>query len=348
MSSSRVVAAARSVSRSEALARSEALGAAMSSHIILFTLFEIPLYAFIGATVAGSIVMLAEELPIGLRAKGQSYGGLAVGLGGGLCIILMPLLANDGYSWRWLLGLAATGLFGVPVMRRVIPESRRWERAAASGAAQGTRFYDVFGARYRHRAVSIMVCVLLSNVVITAATTWSYFHAVSVVGLSAGIASVMMLIGGGIGMIGFPLGAWACERFGRVPTVTGFGLLAAAGCLGFYWGPPTHFHLPALWLGASFGWFTGAGNASQVGGNAAATELFPTALRGTMVGWFSLLAAVGSVSAQGSIALLAQAFGGLSTVVGYLTLLGIPSALIFGLFIEETRGLSLEVASKEE
>jgi hypothetical protein len=45
--------------------------------------------------------------------------------------------------------------------------------------------------------------------------------------------------------------------------------------------------------------------------------------------------------------MLAQSFGGLSNIVGYLALLGIPSAILFGLFIEETRGLSLEVAARE-
>ena len=78
------------------------------------------------------------------------------------------------------------------------------------------------------------------------------------------------------------------------------------------------------------------------------TELFPTALRGTIIGWFALISAVASVTAQGAIAFLAQRSGGLSVVVGYLALLTIPSAVIFGMCIEETRGLSLEVAARED
>jgi hypothetical protein len=35
-------------------------------------------------------------------------------------------------------------------------------------------------------------------------------------------------------------------------------------------------------------------------------------------------------------------------VIRFLALLGIPSALIFGAFIDETRGLPLEVAAKED
>jgi len=48
------------------------------------------------------------------------------------------------------------------------------------------------------------------------------------------------------------------------------------------------------------------------------------------------------------IAALIGPLGGLTKVVRYLALLGIPSAVIFGTFIVETRGLPLEVAAKED
>jgi MFS family permease len=325
-----------------------ALGAALSQNIVLFTVCEILLYAFIGATIASSIVMLAEELPIAQRAKGQSYGGLALTLGAGLCVLLMPFLDHGGYSWRWLLVLSAAGLTGLPLVIGALPESHRWEHAAASGATGTSGFADAFRQRYRRRTAPIMFCALLGATTGTAINSWSYFHAVSVVGLPSGMASLVVLIGGGLGMTGFPLGAWGCERVGRVPTVVTCGLLVTAGALFFYWGPPAHFAFPALWLGVGFCWFAVGVNGAMVGGNAAATELFPTALRSTMIGWFTLINALGALAAQSAIALLANPLGGLSNVVGYLAMLATPSAIIFGLFIEETRGLSLEVAAKEE
>jgi hypothetical protein len=39
--------------------------------------------------------------------------------------------------------------------------------------------------------------------------------------------------------------------------------------------------------------------------------------------------------------------GGLSIVVGALSIVGIPAAILFGLIIDETQGMSLETASKE-
>ena len=47
------------------------------------------------------------------------------------------------------------------------------------------------------------------------------------------------------------------------------------------------------------------------------------------------------------IAALIVPLGGLMRVVGYFALLGFVSAAVFGLFIDETRGLALDVAAKE-
>jgi MFS family permease len=95
-------------------------------------------------------------------------------------------------------------------------------------------------------------------------------------------------------------------------------------------------------------WFKVASAVMTVGANSAATELFPAALRSTMVGWQMITGAVFSVIAQTAIAALIGPLGGLTTVVRYFALLGFPSAIIYGLFLDETRGLTLDVAAKEE
>jgi len=85
-----------------------------------------------------------------------------------------------------------------------------------------------------------------------------------------------------------------------------------------------------------------------VGANAAATELLPAALRTTMVGWQMITGAVFSILAQVMIAALIGPMRGLTNVIIYFALLGIPSAIIFGVFIDETRGLPLDVAAKKK
>ncbi|MBI3782346.1 MAG: MFS transporter [Deltaproteobacteria bacterium] len=325
-----------------------ALGAALSTNVVAFTIFDIAVYACATATISSSVVLIAEGLPIELRAKGQSYGGLALGLGGGICVVLVPILSDHEQSWRWLLFLAGSGILLIPYMRRAIPESARWQHAAASGATKAGRFYDMFAPAYRGRAIPVLLCSLLSMTAVTAVTSWGYFHAVSVNKLSPAAASLMTIIGGGLSFAGLAGGAWSAERFGRVPTVSAAGVLLASGGLFFYWGPPQAMSLPAVWLGAGFGWFMIAVNAWMVAGNSAATELFPTALRSTMLGWLALVQAIASVTCQAVIALTAEAAGGLSVVVGYIALLAVPSAILFALTIEETRGLSLEAAAREQ
>jgi hypothetical protein len=67
-----------------------------------------------------------------------------------------------------------------------------------------------------------------------------------------------------------------------------------------------------------------------------------------MVGWQMITGAVFSMIAQMAIAALIGPLGGLTNVVRYFAFLGIPSAIVFRLFIDETRGLPLDVAAMEQ
>ena len=323
------------------------IGAAVATSLIWFAAFQIGLYAVVGAAGSGCVVMLSETLPIARRARGQSFGGLAGAVGSGLCVFFMPIFDAYGVSWRWMFVISALGVAMLPAMARLLPESERWERSDASGITERTHFYDVFQPLYRKRSITIIVCAFAAAISTTAANAFGYYHAVSVVGLSAASTSTMTIVAGGIGLLGFPIGAWSAERFGRVPTVVAFGIFITAGHLWFYWGPPTHFAWPFLWLSAGYFWFNLCDNGGTVASNTAATELFPTPLRGTMIGWFALVNAIGAVISNAAVALLATKMGGLSIVVGALSIVGIPAAILFGLMIEETRGLSLETAAKE-
>ena len=107
-------------------------------------------------------------------------------------------------------------------------------------------------------------------------------------------------------MVGFPLGARGCERYGRIPTIFVAGMMTALGALAFYWGPPAHLGLRWFYGSRSrIVIFTAALSAGQVGGNSLGTELFPTAIRGAMMGWFALIGAAAAISAQTLIAVLA-------------------------------------------
>ena len=324
------------------------IGAAVSIKLFWFAIFQIGLYAVVGAAGSGCVVMLSEELPIARRARGQSFGGLAAAMGAGLCVFLMPIFDAYGLSWRWMFVISALGVAMLPAMARLLPESGRWEISDASGINARTRFYDVFQPLYRKRSITMIVCALAVAISTTAANAFGYYHAISVVHMSSAATSTMTIVAGGVGLLGFPLGAWTAERFGRVPTAVGFGIFMTAGHLWYFWGPPSHYAFPLMWLSAGFFWFNLCDNGGTVAINAASTELFPTPLRGTMIGWFALVGAIGAVISNAAVAVLANKMGGLSIVVGALSIVGIPAAILFGLMIDETRGMSLEMAGKEE
>jgi MFS family permease len=228
-----------------------------------------------------------------------------------------------------------------------LPESRRWELVAVSGRTESSHFYDIFDSAYRGRAIPLIIATILGEASGAAVATWVYYHAVTVVHLSAARASAVLFFGGALGIIGLMLGVRLCETIGRVKSVAILGLSGLAGVLAFYWGPPANFAWPTLWLLVAHGWFAAMGRGTLVAANSAVTELFPTWLRGTMMGWLTLCVAIAAIGAQVTIAVLAKPLGGLSNVVGWISLLTIPSVLIWLLFIDETRGLTLEAASRE-
>jgi MFS family permease len=323
-------------------------GAALSPSPALFAMFEILISALLGGSVSSAIVLLAEELPINRRARGQAAAALASAVGGILAYPLIPVLVGWGFSWRWMLAPSVVGIGLIAPISRMLPEPMIWERAASANVGPKTSFYDIFHPLYRRRAVTLLVCAALDTMAGTAVNGWLYFEAVSIIGLFPARASLLVVIGMAVGMLGFPVGAWTSDRFGRVPTVAYFGGAAWLGALAFYHGPPASFPFPTLWLLACYCWFKMASSIMTVGANSAATELLPASLRTTMVGWQMITGAVFSILAQILIASLIGPMRGLTNVIKNFALLGIPSAVIFGLFIDETRGLSLEAAAREE
>jgi MFS family permease len=324
------------------------LGAAICSRAGWFAAFEILVSALLGGSVSSAIVVLAEELPTHRRAAGQAFAALASALGGVLAYIVIPFLLEWGYSWRWLLGPCVAGIFLFLPVARMLPAESRWSHAAAAGLVATSHFYNVFHPLYRRRALTLLGCAALDTMAGTAVNGWLYFNTVSILGLAPRIASGLIVAGMFTGMLGFPVGAWISDRFGRVPAVAYVGGAAWLGALALYWGPPASISWPLAWLAAAYCWFKIASGIMTVGANAAATELFPADLRTTMIGWQMITAAIFSMLAQVVIAATIGPLGGLTAVIRYFALLGFVSAALFRAFIDETRGLPLEVAAREE
>ncbi|HTW87861.1 MAG TPA: MFS transporter [Candidatus Binataceae bacterium] len=324
------------------------VAAAFAPKALTFTICEILISALLGGSVSSAIVVLAEELPVHQRAAGQACAAAASAIGGVLGYILIPFLLSWGHSWRWLLAPCAAGLLLVIPVARMLPAEGQYSSTKTKEAVVGSRIYDIFHPLYRRRAFGLLSCAALDTMAGTAVNGWLYFATVSIIGLPPQTASTLVVAGMLFGMLGFPLGAWTSERFGRVPTVAYVGGAAWFGALAFYWVPSIIVAHSSLILLAAYCWFKIASGVMTVGANSAATELFPSALRTTIIGWQGITAAIFSMLAQVLIAMMIGRIGGLAQVIRYFAFLGFLSAAVFAMFIDETRGLSLQVAAKEK
>jgi MFS family permease/lysophospholipase L1-like esterase len=296
-----------------------AVGAALSPTPLLFAMFDIVLQSAAGAAVACSVVWFSEQSGSRERARGQGLVGLALVLGSGPCIVLMPILARTVISWRALFLMAAAVAALMPWVLRLVKDAEQPTMRTTAAAPHGGSTFLVW---------PIIASTVLSTMATASVEPWRFFHMVNVAGLLPADASLLLIAAGVASLIGFPIGARASDRLGRVAAVAGFIVVMSTAITWTFWGPPRGASRPALWLGGGFALVALAGNAITVAANTALTELVPATERATIFGSLYLAGALGRVASQVIVALLAPL--GVSTVVGGLATLGLPSAAVFG------------------
>lgn len=325
--------------------------ALLSSAAPSFAVFvgtQIVVQALAGTLLMVSTVMIAEELPRDRRARGQGLGGIAATVGAGLSLLGVSALADTPGSWRWAWVAAAVPLVALPWLWRALPETARWRAAADRGETERARVAEVLAPRYRARALGVVGYVLLSTTGTIAVGSFPYYHLVNTLGMSPAFGTMVLLLGGGVGMLGYALGGRACERYGRRATLVGGALVAVALFVAYYWVPREPENLAGVALAVCFATGGLFGNASIVAIRSAATELFPTRLRSTVNGWVAVANAVAGVAGSAAVAALAGPAGGLVPAISLVALLVLPAVVLFFALVPETVGLELEAAALEE
>lgn len=317
------------------------LATAVAPVLGAFLVFQIGVWGLKGLLQVLIPVMVTEVAPIEDRATGQGWVGMAGALGAGLTFILVPALAPLPFGWRWAWVVAAMGLLFVPFLRRALPESPHFERVAASGSAV-VGVGVLLRRRYRRRTLAGLAVAFLYPLVIAATQSWFIYYPVQHLGLDPWIATLSVLVGGGVSLVGFPVGGALSGRWGRRPT---FGLAAGAYAIAntAYFSVDQDFPLPILaGLIPALAAMTLLNGMATTPLRASLTELFPTALRATFSGAAALATGLGAVCGYFACSLLTDALGSLSQAV-ILIGLGMPiAALIFVLLLPETRGIALE------
>jgi len=327
-----------------------ALLSALAMGVPFYVLPQIGVNALLGTLLTALAVAVAERSSEAGRASGQAWFGVYASLGGAFALIigaLVPLLPG---GWRAFWGLAAIPVFAIPFVRARLAETERFTAARDRGRVAATRAGDLFRGAYRRRAIGLLAIALLKPVALAATSTWPYYHMVKTLELSSATASLVYFLGGGIGLVGNPLGARLTNRWGRRPTsVLGVALAVASG-VAFYYVPPGSGALsPLPMLVALMAANQIATAIFSVADRCIDAELFPTALRATYLGAARLMNAAAGVFAMFGLSLLAVPLGGLGNAIAVLSVATLlPALAIFLAVVPETRGLSLEHASLED
>jgi len=118
-------------------------GGALAPTLPALTATQIAARGFATALLLLIAIVSAEEMPAGSRAYAYSLLTLTGGLGAGLCLWALPLADLDERGWRLLYVLPLLFLPLLAVVRRHLPESRRFDspHVEAPVAGHGRRFW---------------------------------------------------------------------------------------------------------------------------------------------------------------------------------------------------------------
>jgi putative MFS transporter len=315
---------------------------ALAPSLWVFVAAQVLVQALKGVLMTVVPVMVAEALPTARRAGGQALVGAAGTLGSGLALGVVAAFAYVPGDWRWGWGLAALGILALPLARRSLAESALFAHAAATGEAQRSRARELFAPTLRTRTLGILTVGTFYSFATAGSQSWLIYHPVRNLGLEPWVATAVVISGGAFSLVGFPLGGWLCERWGRRRTFAAAGVFFVAAALAVYRVPAGFAPHPGWALGLCFAGMSLAASAALVPMRAAGTELFPTRLRGAISGALAIAAAVAVVAVNFSVALLAAVLEGIAPAASVVATGMLLAALVFLATLPETRGVDLE------
>ncbi len=282
----------------------------------------------LSATNGLAEVMAAEETSSRDRAAAVAFIAAGYGVGAGISAIVHSLAAGF-LGFRGVFALAVVPLVAVVLLRRRVEEPSRFTVAEAA-ADHPTPVLGAVTKRYRGRLAILALVAFAISLITGPANSFVFLYAQDVLH-QAGYVTALMVVGSGItGLIGLLAGRWSADHIGRRPTCTvGLVAVAVTGVL-CYSGSQA-----ALIAGYLVGVFWASVFAPAVG--SLLTELFPTSVRASIVGWWTVAGVLGAVTGLvvfGAVADVGNRFGEAAAIVF------LPSALAAGLFwlVPETRG----------
>jgi MFS family permease len=317
------------------------LATALAPSIGTFVACQCVARFFLGVETALVWTMVAEELPAGARGFGFGWLATLSALGIGWSAVLYgTILEPAGVSWRWLYVAAVPVLVVTTVMRRRLPESRRFV-AASSSRRLARHWSAILHPPYRKSLLLVGVTAVLPSLT-TQAVVFVVDFMQTERHLSATAADLVLVGAGAIAIPVLLVAGTMSDRYGRKPICCLFLVISAVGLFSFFVlarGTGELLGALALTYAGQFGsWPTGAGFGA---------ELFPTPLRalgGSAAGGARVIGQALSFIIAGA---LIHGGGGVARTVVVLALGPLAGAVLIGMFFPETAGRELETLSSD-
>jgi putative MFS transporter len=303
---------------------------------------------FMLAAAAIAYVIVTEEFPALHRGWAIGMLGALSACGNGLGAALFAAIESLPYGWRTLYAVGVVPLLLLPLLRRKVPETRRFtrhravfERQPPTGFIAGWyRPLASLARAYPGRALGIAAAGGLMATGESAVFQFIGYYTLTVHQWSPGQFSLMFIVGGAVGIIGNVVAGRLGDRVGRrtIGSVM-LGLFPLFAWL-FYHGPG--WSLPIAWT--LFVFCNTAGGAVV---RALSTELFPTSYRGTSAAWLSFVQAIGWSLGVALVGVGTSAGGDIARMTSFISLAVLGAALaVFAL--PETYRQELEAISHDE
>jgi MFS family permease len=307
-----------------------------------FAGFQIVARAFAGAEAIVALVILAEEVDAAVRGWAIGYLGALTATGYGLAAVIFAMVNVIPYGWRGLYALALIPLTLIIPLRRILPESHRFEAENLAGVRPSNIFAPMAALfrAYPRRLLMLTSVMFLMSMGGNAAGLFFPKYLQEAHRWSPAQVSSLFLLGGALGIIGNIVAGRLSDRFGRRAMGALFTLLAPLLTVWMYTARGNSV-IPAWILELFFD------SASSTIMSAYGAELFPTSHRSTAA---TALGVAGTFG--GTIGLLLEAglyrfTGSHWTSIRYLTIFWMMTPTIIWWLFPETAGRELEEISPE-
>lgn len=299
-----------------------------------FGVFHAILRTGTAAVSALAVVILAETVSPTIRAYSISFYGAAVSFGSGMALMVLPLADNGPEAWRIPHLLTGIGFLLLPFLIKGVPESDVYREGSHDG-----HWRELVTGTWARRFWTVVAIGFLASAYGAVGAAFYTERLIEDVGVGAGQAALILLVGGTLGGIGFFVGGHLADSWGRRSTSIVALLLTIVGGLTLY----SVESIPVIVVAAMVSGFGTFAYVPSHGSHRA--ELFPTHLRSS-----ANTAATNSAVVGSALGLIAGIWTidtlGLSNTV-YLLAVGTAIAAALTATLAETKGQDLTAVNAD-